>query len=613
MRRIGIITAAAGISVALWAGFGGESEQAASQPEQTAKHNTITRQASLGDGPQLAWQLGRRYRYQLTYTAEQTVTRTVGVGETVDIAGQADLEGIWIIEPIAQAADHWRLKVRLADVTRHRLMVLDTDAIPSAEAAAAVFDGAYAELTVGLDGRVRAIDMPQDSHRLFKHIAQMMASELELVVQAEGAWSAEQYTQYGAMVGDYTATEVGAQWQVERRREQCERLQALPEGGAPVDGRTLAHVSPAGHVVDLQSTMHIEVSEPGHGLSAHHSLSLVLVDITEAEVVAQQKTELERRVPGQIKVSADAERQMLTRRAAGLTFDQISDDLMRFGPAGEMPDHQRWLWRATGLLRLQPELCEQLVTLFEEPALGQKGRALVADLLANAGHPQAQNALRTALETPAARADDERGLLIQRFSMVESTTAASLDWLEEELTSDAAGAAPMAAAFALGSAIDHHSDEGRSVQAYQRLASGLDGIEDTEARGDMIRALGNTARSELVQLLEGDAQHPEVGVRAATATALRAVADPGAGALLLDLALDADYGVQGSALDALDEQARAGRLTPEMQTALAEMVLEGDVHSVNHSRVKGLIGRYGVQGEAAQAALAWLSDQQAGQ
>ena len=98
--------------------------------------------------------------------------------------------------------------------------------------------------------------------------------------------------------------------------------------------------------------------------------------------------------PMDVVESGAGRRNALLLRAAGLTGAQLVLDIRAHATMERLPDHNRWLWRATGLLKLEPALCSQLVTLFQDKTLGQETRALILDLLVGAGHATAQEAMR---------------------------------------------------------------------------------------------------------------------------------------------------------------------------------------------------------------------------
>jgi hypothetical protein len=95
-----------------------------------------------------------------------------------------------------------------------------------------------------------------------------------------------------------------------------------------------------------------------------------------------------------------------------------------------MPDHNHFLLQATGLLEQQPELCARMAKQFESAALDFAGRALVLDLLANTGTPQAQEALVKALSSRTALEDPQYPLFLNRLGLVKEPTLDTVRFAE---------------------------------------------------------------------------------------------------------------------------------------------------------------------------------------
>src|SRR5207237_9633118 len=113
-------------------------------------------------------------------------------------------------------------------------------------------------------------------------------------------------------------------------------------------------------------------------------------------------------------------RQLLAARAGGLTAQQLFDEVVVFAAAGAIADQARFVWRAGALLELQPELSGKLAALFEQPGMSGDGRAMILDLLAAAGHAQAQAAMRRSLASPAAREKPQAfAELVQPLGLVD--------------------------------------------------------------------------------------------------------------------------------------------------------------------------------------------------
>ena len=277
---------------------------------------------------------------------------------------------------------------------------------------------------------------------------------------------------------------------------------------------------------------------------------------------------------------------MLEQRIDGLTIEDVVQDLLAYGNGGSVPDMNRWLWRASGLLQLHPELAEKLIAPYAKLQLN--GRGLTLDLLAAGGNAPCQAVMRTLLTNRNVGTSDEYGQLLQRVSLLESPVpeTAALVWKSYQ---DGRAAHDRdlryAAAFAIGSTA-HHLDDPDLAQRYNRqLGDELRNARDAEERAMLLRALGNAGMNENVPMLAAAAQDDDADVRRAAAVGLRLTDTPESTAALIALAGDPNPSVQSSALAALDKHA----LSPAELTTLAELVLRGATAELNDQTLIALL------------------------
>src|SRR4051812_1113983 len=102
-------------------------------------------------------------------------------------------------------------------------------------------------------------------------------------------------------------------------------------------------------------------------------------------------------------------------------------DVKRFANGGVMPEHTRWLWRATGVLLQDPEAAKAMLEAFQDKSLNDSARELILDCLASAGNASSQAALRGALDSPVTRKSAEAPMWIQRVSFVDAPERATAE------------------------------------------------------------------------------------------------------------------------------------------------------------------------------------------
>jgi HEAT repeat protein len=218
------------------------------------------------------------------------------------------------------------------------------------------------------------------------------------------------------------------------------------------------------------------------------------------------------------------------------------------------------LSEATALLRLHPEYAADLEHLFEAKGTNLVGRALVLDLLASAGTPEAQAAMRAALASPSARVDGKFATLLQRFSFVQRPTSESTGFVENLYEHGGSRDERFAAAHSLGSLAGHlaksDKDEDRAAARREtsRLARDLDAAKAPKDKKALLGALGNAGSHDFLATVARYKGDPDVDVRVTAALALRKDPSPESRATLLSMMQDKDGEVAGASLEALGYQ-----------------------------------------------------------
>lgn len=319
-----------------------------------------------------------------------------------------------------------------------------------------------------------------------------------------------------------------------------------------VDGGARHVLAPDGApiAVDLEESVSVRGAR-GALADATRQVSLRLVDRR-----GDARPDAGNRWPLTALRAPSPEARRLDQRIAGLTGDQMLTDLARSSDAATMPDHARWLWRAVGLLRRSPELAATLPAAYAQMRPASPGRALVADLLAQAGKPEAQAALRAVLSGPAAHEDPDYGLHLQRLSFVAEPTVETVAFARTQ----AAEAAPEqrgAARLALGAVAGASCARGRTAAcdaAFGDLTTALDEARAAGERATLLQALGNVGTAAVEPFARAAMADDAPEVRAAAALALRKRTSPEARAALLRLGRDRSPAVATTALSALRGQ-----------------------------------------------------------
>lgn len=569
------------------------SSEAAAQTPAAAPAPSSTAAASHPFSPRPDWLAGTRYVYALEWRSEEHAVPPMpsqGPGQKAQaMDGSLRVSGDLVLRALGHDAEGFLLSASLENLREVQLS-LSSQPMPDTATLTAALTGHEALVELTPAGNLRLMRFSPGDPDFFRHTMQWLLTHVQPTLPDDeararaGRWEVLEDSSRGQVRAVYEV-QAGRPLTVRRTRTGYTRLHVAPQQqGAPpqrLESRATftfsdGHLSGVDHLeaISARDESGVEL------LDARELLKLTLREVgrfaVPEDVGLASHTEVRR--PGIITTSDRVQRRLLEQRAAGMTMEQLLADLLKHGAHGELPDHNRWLWQATGRLLLEPGRCKELKAAFERPDMGNKGRALVLDLLASAGHAEAQAVMRELLETRAAHEDAQAyELLVQRLGLVERPEKESLEYLVrkyEDAARDGQEHVRNASAYALGAAVGRRGAEDAEAARYnQLLLNGLGTAGTVEERETYLRALGNAGRAENVSAVMGLEGDPDERVRSAVAAALRKTDSPESTAALLRLAQAPERPVQAEALAALREHSLdAGALG-----ALRELVLSGNL------------------------------------
>ena len=494
----------------------------------------------------------------------------MGVGQG-QAAARMDLAGRLIIRSGGIRGDRVRLGVSLSGLERGEFRVTGAPLLGAGR-----LDATEVQVELDARGRLTSAGVAPGAPDGLVPVVSWLMSALQVAPQpAVGADSWEEGAP--APLGDalYAYSPCGAVERgcVDRRLARYTRLDAAAVAPGAVarvgEGAAQFLIDEAGLLTHAEVRERAEVVEgrPGPALAdASRDLTFDLVsEGPDAAAFADLKLTPLR--------TASSEEQLLRQRAGDMTADRLLEDAATHADAAALPDHSRWLWQATGLLRLDPTLPARLGASYADMAPGSPGRALVLDLLAQAGTAEAQAALRAVLSSPAAAGDPDRTMQYQRLSLVQAprdeTVRFALDALD-------AGEVQRDAALLAAGAVSGAACRNGAVEACRlgtnTLRAALQAAKTPKDQLDTLRALGNAGVSGSERDIEAFVGAAEPEVRMGAALALRKLDSDAARSALLALASDDAPEVASRALMGLGERPLDDRTLAGLQ-ALAE----GDV------------------------------------
>lgn len=572
-------------------------------------------------GTALDWQPGLRYRYALNYHN----TTESSFGDT-SLGGAVDINADLVFRCLEKNDDGFLLGVRFGGFEHTRFEVLGERIVDGPVAAEKQLGGSEAVASVNLRGVVESISFATESSPLLRNTLQGLLGDLQMVVEPNASeWNEVEVNQNGTLRAGYVASAGAAGGR--RIQKAINGYDALTASAgatknADIDasGSTEGNLDPQGHWARISGKEQIAV-RAWDGKAVYRRETVIratLLDVgafkNEPLVSAWNHSgRIDRRGLGELVVSPSAHQRELEQRAAGMTTVQVVSDLKAFANGGRMPWHSRWIWRATGALKLDPAGCKELVDVFFDPVMSRKGKTGVLELLAAVGHEQAQIALGEILSDDGVRADSMYPDLIQRAGLLKNPNRATCDLVAAAVSGQApqeglARHSQLAAAHTLGTVTRRLSERGEEQLAREyhgRLVGLLNGSANDEDRIAYLTSLGNAKQEATAPVAEEYLDDENPRVRRAAVGALRGLPSERAAALIGEMVADGDPAVQRTALEASAEGSRTdlGRIE--------QLVSDGGIHSNNFgavlrlaAQIKDQQGSVTEQGRALLAALA---------
>jgi len=562
--------------------------------------------------PRVTWPAGQRAVYRIDVrSSDSVVPMAAGApGATgAAIETRLGLRGELVVEDRGPSADGrgQTVAVRLRRCDEASLSVSDKPAWATAEDCRRTLDGALLVADVGPNGRILEVRDSAAQDALAGSMLQFLVMELQTDIAAEplvigDSWQASEQALAATVTHRYRLDEsaggTGEPWRLARSVVGAHAVSAArgldAEPLVEASGEHSIALSSEGLLLSVAGERRIAAVTADRGPIADSSVTVrfELVGLEPLQSAPPLPADLVARRPTEPRTGSEADRQILDSRIAGLTRGEMNRTLLEYGNSGQLPDHNRFLWRVTGYLERHPEHARDLLDVYRRPEASHRMQGLVLDVLASVGHPVAQEVMRDALSVGAPLEDPRGRRLYQRLGLLEQPTPATADAVAEayqQRRADVDGLdARLASAYSLG-AIAGKLGEGESERAARYrdwLAADLEAAETDVERLHYVRALSNAGPEALAERLEPFASSDSAEVRAAVARAL-GVADPGQrGALLQELVADDDAVVQREAL-----QSSASSVDAETLQTLAAVTESGRLDRLNVRRLLDIVAR----------------------
>jgi hypothetical protein len=439
---------------------------------------------------------------------------------TVAIAGELTVRGL------GTDGDARRVGVSLARLDERQLVVMGANLLGDERTR---IDGVEAITRMLPDGSLEAPRFARGTNATVERLLSAVIDQLSVTVPAQHGrtWTVEESGPSGRARVSYAAQPAAdGTLALARARAAYVSLKSLPgrsDWPQTIDGRARIRIERDGQLASLDDVEELHVAAPAGATGAldstnHFSIARAAASTSIAGASAPSDDTLE--APSAMP-PAELRQKLLEQEVAGLTLPHLKNDIALFALTGRYLEDGEWLGRSVALVRLHPEMCDELAAQFDDQGIDARGMGMILDILSSAGGPEAQEAMRTAItsERALALSANDRSALLARFAFLDHPDTDSVEMVDDLAAGD--GPDARMAYYALGSMAGKlPAAEAAPLRA--RLRSDVVDADGPAARTDAILALGNAHATADRALFEQYLHDDDPAVRAAVERVLAA-------------------------------------------------------------------------------------------
>ncbi|MDI1483592.1 HEAT repeat domain-containing protein [Polyangium sp. y55x31] len=578
--------------------------------------------------------VGTRVIYSIDWSSEtdMDVPRVGGsqAGEagTTPVSVHLHLKGALALRRAQTGEGGDVLCARFPEIEEHRALVFGNDVLAGDREIRDAFTAREGCFEFDDRGRVRRFLFEQDAPVLFQQFVQGVVEAMQYTSPPPKAeqWEGEEISTLGITRTHY-AFEDGREDAITWNRNEYRELRGLPPWARDADpeidgqGSITLDGQPGLKALSAEETIVVAGEQDTEPYRYHGKLALVRRTVEQDQGGPRVAEGLRSRPIGIPAGVAEAERAAQASEAARTNLGEVQSLIATYGGAPLAPGQMSAM---VSFLHENDSACAEVGRMLERADLEPAQRTLAIDALVAAGTPAAQEALRAALSSPAARAD---GALLfsglRRMAMLRTPTPETAAFLESAIDDarergapDARNAATVSLGAVAGQLLASEDGAGAGEAALSRLHEELSAAEDATGRAAVLIALGNTHDPEQAPVIQQYASDERAEVRIGAARALANIKSEEATGALLSLSADRETSVASMALRGLKDRVlgdgqraelehmvRSGSMSRDADAALMPVIarqVDADP-AATRRMLEALLARHDEDGELALA------------
>lgn len=543
------------------------------------------------------------YRIELETNDKVAATQgnMLSSGGWKSLDSAVDLAATLTVKCYGAADGDWVLGLSLGTPDRHSFRFNGKEMVESAAQFDALFSGREAFLRLSEKGEIRQVSFLPEASMIFKNFMKTLAGELQVILgDSVSRWKAGEMNRRGYSVAEYSVAGglFDSLTRIVKKKENYRSL-ALVKGEydhADVSAQFDITLVRRGWVRSFVGQESISVKNAADKEIYHYdgNISLLLKESGKFDITAparQVVSTLESYTMIEPVRDRRLEEANFTKIADGLTVEEL-ERLVGQVSRGELTEPEavgQLIWRAHGLLGLQPELAREMVGIFEQAQTDSRAKKIIMTILTSHSYPETQAAVRDILNGDAARNDRAYTGILQETALITRPERRTVDTVRDILKSEKKDDR-YAAAYTLGSMVRTLADNGdlSTAQEYNReITDRLAAATTEEERQKYLMALSNAGREENVSIVKEylDADDPET--RTSAVFALRKTQTDESEKMLVEKTEDRDANVQNSAILTLSKYRN-----DEPQLRQIQRAIENDaIREQNYYMVLSLLAK----------------------
>ncbi len=557
---------------------------------------------------ELTFNKGDKFIYTFTYTtSNSSLLQKPGKKEEFSgiVSSFMKLNGDFILKCYKKTNKDYLLSGTFKNLKNSSITFNNFPIFKHAEALKAFLENKEFFFKMNKTGEIHDIKFESSSHPLYRNTAKIILSEMKFSLKKkEKSWNKEEKTNYGTALYKYTKHSQSNKTIITKTLKKYLTLSSL---GVLDDLSNIKENSLAKSTYNLKSGILTKI-EGQEKTTFQNNQKLNLFKLTtnfSLKLKSQtkfnpQKSLFLKRLSkmitekiGESSITKKAKTSLLKQQSRNMSKAEMFNTLKIFGRTGKIFNKSLFLWRGVGFLRMHPEICKELISLFKDKSIKQEGKLLIVGLLTSTGIPQAQDALLAILDTQEAKNSSMYPIFYQHLTLLKNPTKETVEKIKSVYEeSKTTGKFQPPAALTFGATAYNLKHSGKTKEAQEindEMLSDLASSQDDKTRELMLDAIGNAGFKENFDTIKQYTQdNYSASTRATAISALRKNQTEESTDLLLQMTKEKEPLVKKEAMNTLQQY----NLSAEDIEKLSENVNSGELKGSQYLDLLNLVAKY---------------------